>query len=94
VAAALSEISCSDDERRPEISAVTVRSGARKIPSCTERGRDRRPYPAMQIVEATLVARPACSRWSSDLGIPRRSSTSGRRDPVADENVVLVRKKR
>jgi hypothetical protein len=73
---------------------VTVRSGARMIPSCTERGRDRRPYPMMQIVEVTLVARPACSRGSSDLGNLRRSSTSGRRDPVADENVVLVRKKR
>jgi hypothetical protein len=75
--AASSETSYSDDVRRPAISAVTVRSGARMIPSCTERGRDRRPYPAMQIVEVALVARPAWSRGSSDLGIPRRSSTSG-----------------
>jgi hypothetical protein len=43
------------------------------IPSCTERWRDQQPYPAMQNVEATLVARPACSRKSRGLGISRRS---------------------
>jgi hypothetical protein len=72
---------------------MTVRLGARMIPSCTERGRDRRPYPAMQIVEATLVARPTCSMGSSDLGIPRRSSTSGQQDPTSDGIIVLECKK-
>jgi hypothetical protein len=73
---------------------MTVGSGAWMILSCTERGRDRRPYSSMQIVEATLVARPTCSSGSSDLGNLRRSSTSEWRDPIVDENIILVCKKR
>jgi hypothetical protein len=40
------------------------------------------------------VASSASSGKSRGLEIPCRSSSSGRRDPVADENIILVCKKR
>jgi hypothetical protein len=82
--AASSKSSCSGDGRRLEVSAAMVRSGAWSNSSCTERGWKQRPYQALQIVEATLVARSVRSRCPGAPVIPRRSSCRRHRDPVED----------
>jgi hypothetical protein len=71
-----------------------VKSRARTNPSFTKRKRGQQSYQEMQIVEATLVARSASSRWSGDLEISRRSSSHGQRDPTVDEHDVLEPKKK
>jgi hypothetical protein len=58
-----------------------------------ERGRGRRSYQAIWIVEATLVASLASSRKSRCPEISHQSSSCRQQDPITDETIVLVRKK-
>jgi hypothetical protein len=87
---AASEISYSDDERWLEISAVTVRSGARMISSSIERGKRRRSYQWIQIVEATLVVRLACSTELKSGGCEIRSKTCSSFWCLSRDNFVSV----
>jgi hypothetical protein len=71
--AASSIASCRGGKERLESSSAAVWSWARTNTSNTKEGRGWRSYQGTRDVEASLVAKPTCSRWSGGWAIARWS---------------------